>query len=153
MARRPPLAAAALAALAALALGACGEDRTDNAPAAAATTGTAAGGTATTSTTEATAPVGKAVATVQVALTDFRIEPAVGRVGRSGVIAFAAANDGQVPHALEVEGPSGQVETPTLDPGEAATIRVDLPPGSYKWYCPVGDHEQRGMVGRVRVAE
>jgi uncharacterized cupredoxin-like copper-binding protein len=151
MARRPPLAAA-LAAVAALALGACGEDR-DEGVAPAATTATATMPTGTTSTTAATAPVGEAVATVQVSLTDFKIDPAAGRVGRAGVIAFAAANDGQVPHALEVEGPSGEVETPTLDPGEAATVRIDLPPGSYKWYCPVGDHEQRGMAGRVRVAE
>jgi FtsP/CotA-like multicopper oxidase with cupredoxin domain len=30
---------------------------------------------------------------------------------------------------------------------------VRLPPGTYKWYCPIADHEQRGMFGRVRVAE
>ena len=30
---------------------------------------------------------------------------------------------------------------------------VRLPPGTYKWLCPLADHERRGMAGRVRVAE
>jgi uncharacterized cupredoxin-like copper-binding protein len=69
------------------------------------------------------------------------------------VIAFAATNDGLVRHALAVDGPAGQVRTPALAPGERATLTVQLPPGTYKWYCPLGDHQRRGMVGRVRVAE
>jgi uncharacterized cupredoxin-like copper-binding protein len=74
-------------------------------------------------------------------------------VRRAGVIAFEATNDGLLRHALAVDGPSGTARTPSLPPGERATITVRLPPGTYKWYCPVGDHERRGMVGRVRVAE
>jgi uncharacterized cupredoxin-like copper-binding protein len=45
------------------------------------------------------------------------------------------------------------MRTPALAPGERATLTVQLPPGTYKWYCPIGDHQRRGMVGRVRVAE
>jgi uncharacterized cupredoxin-like copper-binding protein len=126
---------------AALALGACGEERGDGLR----TTPAAVGTGATT--------VGVATdATVQVSLTDYRL-PRRARVPRGGVIAFEATNDGQVPHALAVIGPAGQARTQTLKPGERTTVEVRLPPGTYKWYCPVGDHERRGMVGRVRVAE
>jgi uncharacterized cupredoxin-like copper-binding protein len=91
-------------------------------------------------------------ATVPVSLVDFRLPRNV-RVPRSGLIAFEATNDGESPHALAVIGPAGQVRTQTLRPGERTTVEVRLPPGTYKWYCPVADHERRGMVGRVRVAE
>jgi plastocyanin len=91
-------------------------------------------------------------ATVPVSLTDFRLPRNV-RVGRSGLIAFEATNDGQAPHALAVIGPAGQARTQTLKPGERTTVEVRLPRGTYTWYCPVADHERRGMVGRIRVAE
>jgi hypothetical protein len=95
----------------------------------------------------------RAVATAEVSLVDYRLDVADPRVPRAGLIVFAATNDGLVRHALAVDGPAGQMRTPALAPGERATITVELPPGTYKWYCPLGDHQRRGMVGRVRVAE
>jgi uncharacterized cupredoxin-like copper-binding protein len=95
----------------------------------------------------------RVVATAEVSLVDYRLDVADPRVPRAGVIAFAATNDGLVRHALAVDGPAGQVRTAALAPGERATLTVQLPPGTYKWYCPIGDHQRRGMVGRVRVAE
>ncbi len=100
-----------------------------------------------------TAAVGKAVATVNVSLTDYRLQPANPRVPRPGVIAFVATNDGQQTHALAVDGPAGEVSTLPLAPGERKTLAVRLPPGTYKWLCPLADHELLGMAGRVRVAE
>jgi uncharacterized cupredoxin-like copper-binding protein len=131
---------AAVVALA-LALGACGEDRGDGLRTTPAQVGTGA----TTFSVSVDA-------TVAVSLTDYRLPRNV-RVPRSGLVAFEATNDGQVAHALAVVGPAGQARTQTLKPGERTTVEVRLPPGTYKWYCPVGDHERRGMVGRVRVAE
>ena len=135
--RAPIVAAAALA----LVLGGCGEDRGDGLRTTPASVGTGA------------TTVGAGVdATVPVSLMDYRLPRNV-RVARSGLVAFEATNDGQVPHALAVVGPAGQARTQILKPGERTTVEVRLPPGTYKWYCPVGDHERRGMVGRVRVAE
>jgi plastocyanin len=131
----------AISTLAALALAGCGEVRGDGLQ----TTPAAVGTGATT--------VGAGVgATLPVSLTDYRLPRGV-RVPRSGVIAFEVTNDGQSVHALAVNGPAGQVRTQTLKPGERTTVEVRLPPGTYKWFCPVADHERRGMVGRVRVAE
>lgn len=132
-----PLAALALA----LALGGCGEQRGQVAR------------TVPQPLGETTTVPGGASETSEVSLSEYRLAPSDPRLARPGSIAFTATNDGQIRHALRVDGAAGQVRSKTLAPGERATIVVKLPPGTYKWYCPIADHEQRGMVGRVRVAE
>jgi uncharacterized cupredoxin-like copper-binding protein len=136
--------AVASLALAAFAAGGCGEQRSPDGRAASTTPAPVVGGSATT---------GNAVATVNVSLADYRLTPSNPRVARPGVIAFVATNDGETTHALAVDGPAGEVSTVKLAPGEQRSIEVRLPLGTYKWLCPLADHEQRGMVGRVRVAE
>jgi plastocyanin len=130
--------------VAAVALAACGEDRH------------AGGGTARTLPTPLVAPpttAGGAAASTDVSLVDYRLEPSGLRVARSGVISFVATNDGQSRHALAIDGPAGEVRSVALRQGERTTISLRLPRGTYKWYCPIADHERRGMVGRVRVGE
>jgi plastocyanin len=134
-------AALVLAAAVLLAMSGCGEGRGEGNRTAPAPVGT--GSTTFGSGADATVPV---------SLVEFRLPRNV-RVPRGGLIAFEATNDGQSLHALAVIGPAGQARTQTLRPGERTTVEVRLPPGTYKWYCPVDDHEHRGMVGRVRVAE
>ncbi len=136
--------AIALASLAAVALGGCGEERAD---------GGRAASTTPAPLSESEAPSGTAVATVNVSLADYSLSPDNPTLPRPGVIAFVATNDGQATHALAVDGPAGEVSTAKLAPGEQRRVEVRLPPGTYKWLCPLADHEQRGMVGRVRVAE
>lgn len=107
----------------------------------------------TTTTEQATGPAGAPVATVEVSATDFEFTPANPGVQEAGIVAFELTNDGQATHALEVEGPDGEVETKALQPGEKQTIKANLDrPGRYTWYCPIGDHRQRGMDGFVLVA-
>ncbi|MDP8968857.1 MAG: hypothetical protein M3N04_09675 [Actinomycetota bacterium] len=129
------------AAVVSFAAAGCGEDR----------------GTATRTVPEPAGPApaieGRVAAVAEVSLVEYALVVADPRVPRAGRIAFAATNDGLVRHALAVDGPSGTVRTPALRLGERAVFAVRLPPGTYKWYCPIADHEQRGMVGRVRVAE
>ena len=136
--------ASATVASVALALGGCGEERPP---------GGHAARTTPTPVADQTPTIGKVVAKVDVSLPDYRLEPANGRVPRAGVIAFVATNDGQATHALAVDGPTGEVSTGPMRPGERKPLAVRLPPGTYRWLCPLADHEQRGMVGRVRVAE
>lgn len=90
--------------------------------------------------------------TLDVSLVDFRIEPPNPSV-QAGMVTFNVSNDGQAPHNLEVEGPTGEAELEQdLAPGESGELTVDLSePGTYKWYCPVGDHEALGMVGEITV--
>ena len=69
-----------------------------------------------------------------------------------GTYTFHVTNDGAAVHAHEVEGPTGEVETPELGPGESADLAVDLSEsGEYELYCPVGDHRDRGMEATIAV--
>lgn len=88
---------------------------------------------------------------VTITETEFALDPANPTVA-PGQVTFEAVNDGETEHALEVEGPSGEKETHPIAPGGSATLSIDLSrPGNYKMYCPVANHEQLGMVGKVRV--
>lgn len=95
----------------------------------------------------------RAVAIAAVSLVDYALDVEQVRVRRAGLISFEATNDGTVRHALAVDAPAGRLSTDALRPGQRATFTVRLPPGTYKWYCPIADHEERGMARRLRVAE
>ena len=89
--------------------------------------------------------------TVPIAATEFKFDPAEVTV-RPGEVRFKVSNAGGAPHALEVEGQGIEEETDTIQPGRSAELTVHLSrAGTYKLYCPVGDHEQRGMVGEFTV--
>lgn len=126
---------------AAIGIAACGGDD-DESDTAAETTGTAeeAGGT------------GGGGETVDITATDFKFDPKDPAV-QPGQVTFDLTNDGETVHNIEVEGPSGEAELPEdIGPGEKGSVTVDLnEPGKYKFYCPVGNHEQLGMVGDVTV--
>ena len=85
--------------------------------------------------------------------TEFEFSPAQVTV-QLGEHEFQIANRGEVEHALEIHAPGGEVETGRVAPGESATVTANLSKtGTYELYCPVGDHRQRGMEGRVTVEE
>jgi plastocyanin len=69
---------------------------------------------------------------------------------KPGRVVIAFDNPSQVPHVVEVEGNGVEEETETITDG-AARLAVELEPGEYKLYCPVGNHEQAGMVGTLTV--
>ena len=131
-------------AVAALALAACGEESSDD-----------AAGTNGTTETEAAepAPTGKSTQTIKVVETEFALSPQNPKVDKAGVVTFDVKNDGKVVHALEVEGPKGEVETEEIQPAESAKLKVDLgKAGRFEWYCPIGNHKDQGMKGEIVVA-
>lgn len=93
---------------------------------------------------------GEAAATVDVSETDFALEPQDATVDESGAIEFAVANDGETDHALEIEADPEAVSD-TIAPGEETSFTAELEPGEYKWYCPIANHEDLGMVGTLTV--
>jgi len=100
------------------------------------------------STDEGAAPGGPVV---EVTLKDFTIDPSAIDV-EPGSYTFHVVNDGQTVHALEVEGPGGEMDTDELEPGASADLNVGLAEdGDYEMYCPVGDHHDRGMEGTITV--
>jgi uncharacterized cupredoxin-like copper-binding protein len=91
--------------------------------------------------------------TIEVQETEFSLDPAEVTLDRPGTYLFRASNSGEVEHALEIEGEGIEEETEDIPPGESTLLEVNLDPGTYKLYCPVGDHEERGMVGTITVEE
>ncbi len=65
---------------------------------------------------------------------------------------FEAVNDGATDHALEIEGNGDEEATETIGAGESATVTLDLKPGTYTMYCPIGNHRELGMEGKITVS-
>ena len=124
-----------------LLLAGCGDDEEEPA----ATQGEAPAQTQT----ETQAAPGGGEAT-RVVLTDFEIDPAT-PTAQAGEVTYEVVNEGQAPHALEIEGNGVEEETATLSPGGEATLTASLEPGEYEWYCPVGNHREMGMEGTLTV--
>jgi plastocyanin len=140
--------AAAIGGVCALLLGAgCGSDSETKR-----VTSEPIGGTGT-GTNEAISPVVIKPVTVPVMETDFLLTPTNITVATPGVVKLKPTNNGKVVHALEVEGPRGEVKTRPIKPGKSATLKVDLgKPGSYTWYCPIDNHKAKGMQGKITVS-
>lgn len=81
---------------------------------------------------------------VQVVLTEMNVDmPSTLPEGRT---LFTVSNEGDEEHSFEVEGQGIEKELDKhLQPGEVTTIDIDLVPGEYRVYCPVGDHADQGM--------
>jgi len=69
---------------------------------------------------------------------------------KAGKVTFNFKNPSQVPHAFEVEGQGVEEETDVITESEAS-VTVDLKPGTYTYYCPVGQHRSAGMEGELTV--
>jgi plastocyanin len=95
---------------------------------------------------------GTAQKTIVISETDYALDPGSVSLEEPGTYAFDVVNEGEVAHALEIEGEGIEEETETLEPGERATLTVALEAGEYELYCPVGDHADRGMTGKLEVA-
>lgn len=63
-----------------------------------------------------------------------------------GTTLLTVNNEGDMDHSFEIEGQGMEkaLDQP-LQPGEVTTIEVDLVPGEYRVYCPVGSHASQGM--------
>jgi uncharacterized cupredoxin-like copper-binding protein len=64
----------------------------------------------------------------------------------SGKTAFVVTNNGKGKHNFEISGQGLDKKfMMSLDPKDTKTLHVDLKPGTYKVFCPVGDHAEEGM--------
>jgi uncharacterized cupredoxin-like copper-binding protein len=109
--------------------------------------------TPTTTETGATGPTGAAGGgeTVDISETEFALDPDSVDV-KAGSVTFNVTNDGEIVHNLEVEGNGVEETLPEdLAAGDSGELTVDLEPGSYEMYCPVGNHADQGMTGEITV--
>jgi uncharacterized cupredoxin-like copper-binding protein len=120
----------------------CGGSSDDNSTSNAATQASTTGGAAATG----------AGGTVNLTASDFKFDPSDPSVS-SGQVTFNLKNGGQTTHSLEIEDVNGQDQELEGDvsPGQSGTLKVNLPPGKYEFYCPVDDHKEMGMEGEITV--
>lgn len=154
---RKPLLALTAAALAALSLGlaACGSDDSSDAAAPAATTAAPAA----TAAPPSTGPAATAPAATTATVVDVDSDPSgslaftqTTLTAPAGPVTLKLANESPVPHNIAVKGAG--VESPvseTIQGGGTAEITVDLPAGTYTYYCEVPGHEAAGMKGSITV--
>ena len=101
---------------------------------------------------DATPAVSAMGETVAVSLMEFAID--MPSELPAGPTTFEITNDGTIEHNFEVEGQGIEEELPeNLAPGATGTLTVDLAPGTYEVYCPVGNHEDEGMRLELTVTE
>ena len=93
---------------------------------------------------------------VRVVATNFEFTPSTITVAPGETVEVQLVNEGSAPHNIEFELPQGEVELDqNVQPGNARTLTFTAPsePGEYRFYCPVGNHAERGMVGTLIVRE
>jgi uncharacterized cupredoxin-like copper-binding protein len=101
---------------------------------------------------EATSPVPEDTTTTEVGLTEYEI--AMPTSLSAGSQTFRVTNNGTTEHNFEVEGQGIEEEFETnLSPGETQTMQLDLAPGTYEVYCPVGNHREQGMEIQLTVTQ
>ncbi len=96
----------------------------------------------------APAPEGKVLGTVEIEAFDLGFEPTMIEVGEAGRYAVALTNTGAAPH--DITFPAG--ETAHAEPGETATVEVDVPAEGLSFLCSIPGHAAGGMTGEVKVA-
>ena len=82
---------------------------------------------------------------------DFRFYPQALRT-RAGRARVEVVNRGRLPHAfqLRLDGRE-RLRIPTVLPGERGVADVTLKRGSYRFACPIANHEELGMHGVLAV--
>jgi hypothetical protein len=94
----------------------------------------------------------EAPAAVNVMLKEYEVR--MPTILKPGSHLFKVKNDGTEPHGLTVEGNGTTVSLPTnARPGETESLPVDLAPGTYRVFCPVDGHADRGMSVEITVSE
>ncbi len=154
MAERRTVRRACLVALVACAgaLGACGGDDGDRRPAVAGAAATSGYGTAVDATTKATtkATTLKLDAVERGDSLAFSKKKLSARAGRV-TVRVRNPQGNTKPHAVEVEGKGVEKAGKVVKAGGISTVTLALKPGKYDYYCPVDQHRQAGMEGKLTV--
>jgi uncharacterized cupredoxin-like copper-binding protein len=69
----------------------------------------------------------------------------------AGPYTFTAVNNGKIVHALEIDGAGVHGVTGNIEPGQSASVSVQLEPGKYDVFCPIPGHKALGMNAEITV--
>ncbi|WP_448627572.1 cupredoxin domain-containing protein [Geodermatophilus sp. URMC 64] len=117
---------------------------------------TTAAGTTSSSAAESSAggsSTSAAASEITATEADFSIALDSGTDLTAGDYTINVTNTGQATHNLVVEQDGSEVaKSDTLQPGSAGTVEVTLEPGTYVFYCGIGNHRAMGMEVEVTVS-
>ncbi len=71
--------------------------------------------------------------------------------GKAGTVTITFDNKSSIPHGVSIEGNGVDKASDVVTSG-ASNFVVDLKPGKYTYYCPVGSHRSEGMEGTLTVS-
>lgn len=131
-----------------LALAGCGKSSTSSSASTSAATTPAT--TAQSTSTTSSAPAG-ALSLAANSAGQLKYET-TSLTAKAGTMSIDFTNMSSLPHNVTVASSSGSVvgATPTFS-GESKTLKLNLKPGTYKFYCSVPGHRQAGMEGTLTV--
>jgi hypothetical protein len=90
---------------------------------------------------------------ITVTLTDTSVDVWPGLVAR-GKVGLEFVNDGELEHSFQILGPgTDESSDEFLTPGQRRRVWVKLAPGTFRIFCPDGDHAKRGMTARLTVTD
>jgi uncharacterized cupredoxin-like copper-binding protein len=69
----------------------------------------------------------------------------------AGSYTFDAVNNGKIVHSLEIDGPGVHAVTADIEPGQSASLSVQLQAGKYDVFCPIPGHKALGMNKEITV--
>jgi uncharacterized cupredoxin-like copper-binding protein len=89
---------------------------------------------------------------VEVTLTSYEIE--VGDSVPAGEVVFELTNDSDHDHGFAITGDGvDRTLVEQVEPGSTSEASIELEPGTYTVWCPIGDHRDRGMEAELTVTE
>jgi len=91
-------------------------------------------------------------AKLRVVADEYSFDPSTIVLSGAGTLTLTLRNQGSLAHNLKLfRGDEESGGTPTLPAGGSESTRLNIEHGSYKMVCTVGDHEELGMTGTLRV--
>lgn len=87
---------------------------------------------------------------VDITLRDFSLNPNTVTV-RAGRTTFVLKNEGRYTHDFRVQGEGVDETAPKVGAGRTGEWTLTLVPGEYRISCPISNHDERGMEGKMVV--
>ena len=87
---------------------------------------------------------------IQIDLKEYEFTPSRIRT-RPGPVVFVLRNAGRFAHDFHVEGPGFEVYAEKFSPGRTVRVQAVMQEGEYKVSCPLSNHDERGMNGKLIV--
>ena len=91
-------------------------------------------------------------AKLRVLADEYSFDPSAIVLRGAGTLTLTLRNQGSLAHNLKLFSGDDEIGgTPTLPAGRSESSRLNLEHGAYRMVCTVGDHEEQGMTGTLRV--